>query len=144
RRRIACCARVASGHAAAPLMSVMNSRRFMAARSFDHLVGDREHAPRQGEVECFGGLQIDDEFKPCGKLYGHVGWLFALENAADVIPGAALGICLTRAVAHQSAPNGKFALRVNGRNRKPGSEFDEALAVSHEKRSTPHKESARG
>ena len=36
---IACCARAASGHAAAPTSSVMNSRRC----SFDHLVGAGEH-----------------------------------------------------------------------------------------------------
>jgi hypothetical protein len=37
----ACCARAASGHVAAPPMSVMNSRR-----SFDHLVGAGEQRRR--------------------------------------------------------------------------------------------------
>ena len=36
----ACCARAASGHAAAPPSSVMNS----AAQSFDHLVGAGEYS----------------------------------------------------------------------------------------------------
>jgi hypothetical protein len=37
-----CCARAASGHAAAPPSSVMNSRRLMFSRSLDHLVGERK------------------------------------------------------------------------------------------------------
>ena len=48
---VGCCARAASGHAAAaPPSSVMNLRRV----SFDHLVGDGEQRRRDGEAEHAG------------------------------------------------------------------------------------------
>jgi hypothetical protein len=31
--------------------------------SFDHFVGDREHARRNGDAERFGGREIDDKLK---------------------------------------------------------------------------------
>jgi uncharacterized protein YchJ len=50
-----CCARAASGHAAAaPPSSVMKSR------PFDHLVGSHEQLVRHGEAEHPGGRGVDD------------------------------------------------------------------------------------
>ena len=56
-----CCARAASGHAAAtPPRSVMNSRRLI-----DHLVGGGEQRGRHGEAEHPGGLGVDDQLEFC-------------------------------------------------------------------------------
>src|SRR6476660_3288241 len=53
-----CCPRAASGHAtAAPLRSVMNSRRFMP-RSFDHLVGAAKQRNWDRQTESPGRLEI--------------------------------------------------------------------------------------
>jgi hypothetical protein len=60
----ACCARAASGHAAAPPNSVMNSRRL----TFDHLVGDGQQRRRHSEAEHRGGLGIDDKLE-LGRLH---------------------------------------------------------------------------
>src|SRR5262249_50431037 len=39
-----------------------------AANSLDHLVGKREHAWRNGEAQCLGGLEIDDQLE-LGRLH---------------------------------------------------------------------------
>src|SRR6516164_8808035 len=103
RMRSRCCPRAASGHAAAaPLSSVMNSRRFswsdcircpQAGRThaaqqtgilFDHLVGSGKQFVWDGEAERLGGLEVDDQLEPCRHLHGKIGRLLALEDAVDI------------------------------------------------------------
>src|SRR5262245_5021476 len=86
----ACCARAATGHAAAPPMSVMNSRRFMAARSFDHLVGAGEHDRRDFQAKRLRGLEVDYQLELGWILHREIGRLLALEDAIDVTSGAAV------------------------------------------------------
>src|SRR5262249_35853648 len=108
---IACCARAASGHAAAaPPSSVMNSRRFI------HLVGEREQPVRHVEVEYPGCLEVEHELE-FGRLHHRqVGRLFALENAPGIDAGLAIGIGDAGSIADQPALKSEFAQRIHGGN----------------------------
>src|SRR6266852_8932767 len=47
---------------------------------FDHLCGAIEDGQRDGEIERFRRLHVDDQIEPCGLLDGEVGGLGALED----------------------------------------------------------------
>src|SRR5262249_21000821 len=74
-------ARAARGHAAAPPMSVMNSRRFT---SFDHLVGEQKKRISHCKAERLRGYQIDDQFKLGRRLHRQVSRFFAPQEAVDI------------------------------------------------------------
>src|SRR5262245_7085610 len=99
---LACCARTASGHAAAPPSSVMNSRA-PSSHSFDHLVGGNEQRLRHGEAEGLGGLEIDRHLE-FGRLQDRqFGWLGALEDAACINSCLAIGSGEACRIADQAA-----------------------------------------
>ena len=75
-------ARAASGHAVAAPPS---ERDELAALSFDHLVGAREHGRRQFKAEGSGGLAVERENETCRLLYGKVGGSRSLGNAVDIV-----------------------------------------------------------
>ena len=93
RIRSPCCARAASGHAAAaPPSSVMNSRR-------SHSITSSARASSVGgtvEAERLGGLEVDHELELGRLIDRQVGGLFALENPSDVEAGPA--ICISRSL----------------------------------------------
>src|SRR5262249_21193139 len=68
--KLVCCARAASGHAAAPPSTVMNSRRLTRSPRRRTQAGDRENQP-----QFVGGFYINSKVYPCGLLDGHIGWL---------------------------------------------------------------------
>jgi hypothetical protein len=54
------------------------------ASLFNNLVGEQLNRVGHLDVECFGGVQIDDELE-CGRLQNReVGRFLALENPSDV------------------------------------------------------------
>jgi Carbon starvation protein CstA len=57
--------------------------------SLDHLVGNREHARRDGESERLGSFQVDYQLVLGRRLYRKVSRLLALEDAVDVTGSAA-------------------------------------------------------
>ena len=54
---------------------------------FDHLVGNREYAWRNGEAQLLGCLEIDDQFEPRELHDRKVGRLFTFENSAGIYSG---------------------------------------------------------
>ena len=57
----------------------LKMRRITRAASFDHLVGASEQRGRHGQVERFGGFEVDDELE-LGRLFDRqVSGLLALE-----------------------------------------------------------------
>jgi len=60
--------------------------------SFDHLVGDGEHAWRNRQAERPGGVEVNDKLK-LGRLHDwQVGRLLALENPAGIDAGLVIRI----------------------------------------------------
>ena len=96
---VGCCARAASGHAAAPPRSVMNSRRI-------HSITSSAVASRVGgtvEAEHPGGLEVDDQLE-LGRLHDRqVRRLRALKDAAGVDADLTIRIRNVGPVAHQPA-----------------------------------------
>ena len=99
RIRSDCCARAASGHAAAaPPSSVMNSRRLIRSPR-----RRGRAAWRHVEAERLGGLEIDHQFVLGRRLHRQVGGLLALEDAIDVAGRAAVLVDDIRPIGDQAA-----------------------------------------
>src|SRR6516164_1997405 len=79
--------------------------------SFDHLVGDREHARRNCQAERIGGFQIDHELELRRQDNRQITRLLAFEDASGI--NAGLTVCIGNAgpVAHQAAGRSNFAIR---------------------------------
>src|SRR5262245_36549550 len=92
-------------------MSVMNSRRLMAARSFDHLVGAQEQAGRDFYSAPPCGLEVDDKLE-LGRQYDwQVAGVFALKDACGINARLAIGFLDRAAVAHHAPSLRRLALR---------------------------------
>jgi hypothetical protein len=60
------------------------ARRTPVKKLFDHLVGEQLHRVGHGETERGGGLQVDHQLE-LGRLQDRqIGWLGALEDAANI------------------------------------------------------------
>jgi hypothetical protein len=46
-------------------------------RLLDYLVGGSQQRFRDGEAECFGGLEVDEQLVFRRKLHREIAWLFA-------------------------------------------------------------------
>jgi len=58
------------------------------ARLLDDLVGSSQDRLRDRQAERLGGLEVDDELKPCGLFHREVGGRSALKDLVDVGRGA--------------------------------------------------------
>src|SRR5260221_13321870 len=69
----------------------------------DHFVCTGEQRGRYGEAECFGGLEIDNQFVFGRLLDRQIGRLRSLEDLAYVDRGAPIQIRKIRSVGHEAA-----------------------------------------
>ena len=93
RTRSGCCARAASGHAAAaPPSSVMNSRR-------SHSITSSARASSVGGIsrpKAFAVVEVDDQLKFGRQLDRQVVGLGTLENSSGINARATISIGLAR------------------------------------------------
>src|SRR5262245_60294851 len=66
------------------------------ARSLDDFVGAQQHRGRQREAEALRDPGVDDQLELLGLLDGHQRRLLALEDARDIVPGAAENVLEVR------------------------------------------------
>jgi hypothetical protein len=98
-------------------------RRFVrspgAGYSLDHLVGNGEHARRNGEAKRLGGLEIDDQLEFGGLLDRQITRLFALEDTVDIGRGAPVELDIVSAVGCKPTLDRPVALGKNVRQAVP-------------------------
>jgi hypothetical protein len=65
-------------------MSAMCQWRTSGADLFDHFVGAGKQCRRDCKAESLGGLEVDHQLVPSGRLHGQVARLFSFQNAIDI------------------------------------------------------------
>src|SRR5215831_17637750 len=87
----------------------------LASFSFDHLVGDGEHARRNGQPERLGRFHVDDQVE-LGRLHNRkIARLITLENPPSVDPNLMIGIHNAWSVAHQATSHSVFGIWIDRR-----------------------------
>jgi hypothetical protein len=61
----------------------------------DHLISGGQQRFRDGKGECFGVLQVDDQFELARLHDRQIGWFLAFENAPTIDAGLAHGGALS-------------------------------------------------
>src|SRR5271169_2886044 len=102
------------------------------ASLFDHLVGDGEHACRNGEAERLSGRAVDDELEFCRLQHRQVGRLRALEDAAGIDADLMKRIREVGSVAHQSTGLNIIPNRISSRNPFARCQGDKLCAAADE------------
>ena len=121
-----CCARAASGQAAAALpSSVMNSRRFTRSPRRRGRV-----ARRHVEAERLGCLEIDHQLVLGRRLHRQVGGLLAPEDAIDVGGGAPVLVTQFRPIGDQAAFGDEETLEVDCGQFVPGRQRDDQITAA--------------
>src|SRR6516164_6385774 len=83
------------------------------SRSFDDLVGEREHGRRDFEAKRLGGLKVQHQLELGWLLHGKIAGLLAPENAGHVDAGLAKRIRQAWTIADQAAAGSELAVPVD-------------------------------
>src|SRR5262245_54147781 len=128
---------------AARLRTLRDGENFGGEVSLDHLVGEREQLIWNFEAERLGGDDTDDQLV-LGRLFDRqVARLCAPENGRHVMrAGAAIGIGVACAVAHQTAGQDKLANLGNRRYAMARRQCGELPAAGAEKSAVTDKQCA--
>src|SRR6516164_9429654 len=154
-----CCARAASGHAATPPSSVMNSPRVIRLifkpvkwalftlkvsgtghpghfgfilRSFDHLVGAAKQWQRDCYAKHLGSLEVQEHLDLRGLLNRQLARLFAFENTGGVDASQTVSVGKATAIAHQAAGGDELAVFEDRRYRVTDGQCGELFAPANE------------
>src|SRR5262249_4255628 len=111
-----CCARAASGHATAPPSRVILQEWL-----------------RDGEAECFRGLEIDNEFELVRQLHWQIARLGPLEEAINVGRRLTILVDQIHSVGDKSAAASKETIGVDSRQHMPRRQRDDEVAMENGK-----------
>src|SRR6266481_7884206 len=109
----------------------------------DHFVCTGEQRGRYGEAECFGGLEIDNQFVFGRLLDRQIGRLRSLEDLAYVDRGAPIQIRKIRSVGHEAASLDMYPELEESRQPMLCREIREASSLKLEYGCWPHDQSTR-
>src|SRR5262245_53727277 len=109
--------------------------------SFNHLVGDGEHAWAHFDAECPRRLKIDDELEPGRLQHREIGRLSAFKDAAGVHADLTTHLELIGSVAHQPAGGDIAPLRITGWYPLAGGQDRKLHTAAAEESVGPDKES---
>ena len=123
-----CCARAASGHAAAaPPSSVMNSRRLHSITSSARASSESAALSRPSALAV---LRLIDQLVLGRRLHRQVGRLLALEDAIDIAGRAPVLVDQIRSVGDQAAAGDEEAVGVDRGQSVPGRQRDDQIAMN--------------
>src|ERR1700730_8431841 len=105
----------------------------MSNNSFNNLISLDEYRLRNGKVERLGGFEIDHQLELGGLQDRQIGWLLALEDAADIDAKLAIQIRSIYPIAHQTAGRSIFAKVVHRRHRMARGQGHKLFASGVEK-----------
>src|SRR5215831_4809328 len=109
---------------------------------FNHLVGGREQPVGNLEAERLCGLEIDRQLVLDRVLHRKVGRLLALEDAIDVTGRAPVRVGRVGGVGDEAAGDDEVGPGVDRRQRVPGRERDDQVAMKHRDRAPQHDQAA--
>src|SRR5215470_9500704 len=118
-----CCARAASGHAAAPPSSVMNWRRFI-----------RSPRRRNFEAEYLSGGKVDDEIELDRLLDREIARLCPAQNLVDIVGGAPELVRDVCTIGHQTSRFDELPVIVDRRQSRALRQGDDANPVGGHER----------